>query len=182
MKNFVLITLICGITAFCGCSPEKAPAPLQQIPAFTLSQTDKEKLLAFQKEMLSVENLADRAIKLAVSEVKNVITGGESSVTLPALIDKAKAECLQAGELLAKKGVPDTLPPEAKTLLAEGKTGLIVAYKAYAESFEAIKSFVADKNPMALLDYRKKNALAQEQLTAATNKLNQIMTAAGVAP
>ena len=182
MKHIVLIALISGIMALCGCSSEKAPAPQQQIPAITLSPADKEKLMAFQKEILSVDTLTNKAIKLAVDELKNVITGGEVSVSLPAIIDKAKTECLQAGELLAKRAIPDALPPEAKNLLVEGKTGLVVAYKAYAESFDAIKSFVADKNPMALLEYRKKNALAHEQLSIATTKLKQIMTAAGVPP
>lgn len=182
MKHIVVIALISGVMALSGCSTEKTPEPLQQIPSITLTAADKEKLVAFQKEILSIENLTDKAIKLAVGELKNVITGGEASVTLPALIDKAKAECLKTAETLAKKSIPETLPPVAKSLLVEGKTGLITAYKAYAESFEAIRSFVVDKNPMALLEYRKKNALAQEQLSLATTKLKQILTAAGVAP
>jgi len=180
MKHSVLIVLITGIMALYGCSTQKPPEPQQKIPAITLSSVDKEKLMAFQKEVLSVENLTDKSIKLAADELKRVMTGGEASVSLPSIIEKAKLECLRSGEVLAKTVVPDALPPEAKILLTEGKTGLVIAYKAYAESFDAIRSFVTDKNPMALLEYRKKSALAQEQTYVATNKLKQIMTAAGV--
>jgi len=72
------------------------------------------------------------------------------------------------------------LPPEVKTLLNDGRTGLIAAYKAYAESFDAIRSFIADKNPMALLEYRKKSTQAQELYDAAAAKFKVIMTAAGI--
>jgi hypothetical protein len=181
MKYVVLIALISGIMNISGCSTEKSPEPQKLIPPITLTATDKEKLIAFQKEVLSIEKLADIAVQLAGEELKNVLKGGEISTSLPSIIEKAKKECLQAGELLAKKTIPDALPPEARTLLTEGKTGLISAYQAYAESFDAIRSFIVDKNPMALLDYRKKYALAKEQLTAATNKLKQVMTAAGLA-
>lgn len=155
MKQIVFIVLIGGIFALCSCSTEKAPAPQQQIPAVSLSPADKEKLMAFQKEILNIENLTDKAVKLAVDELKNVIKGGEVSVNVSSIIDKAKAECLLAGESLAKKVVTETLSPEAKNLLNEGKAGLIAAYKAYSESFDAIRSFIADKNPMALLEYGK---------------------------
>jgi hypothetical protein len=181
MKQLVLLVLICCSMTLCGCSTEKAPAPQQQIPAVTLSPADKEKLLAFQKEILNIESLTDKAVKLAVDELKNVIKGGGISISMPAVIDKAKAECLLAGETLAKKAIPEALPPEMKNLLNEGKTGLIAAYKSYAESFDAIKSFITDKNPMALLEYRKKSSQAQELYTAAADKFKTIMTAAGIA-
>jgi hypothetical protein len=180
MKYIVLVSLIIGIMSICGCTTEKAPAPQQPIPAITLSVVDKEKLQAFQKEILNVENITDKAVKLAVDELKNVIKGGAVSLNISSVIDKAKAECLLAGESLAKKAIPEALPPEAKKLLDEGRTGLIAAYKAYAESFEAIKSFVADKNPLALLEYRKKNSHAQELYNGASGKFKTIMTAAGV--
>jgi hypothetical protein len=77
MKHIVSIGLICGIMALCGCTTEKAPAPQQQIPAITLSTADKEKLMSFQKEILNIENLTDKAVKLALDELKNVIKGGE---------------------------------------------------------------------------------------------------------
>lgn len=179
MKQIVLIILMSGIMALCGCTTEKTPEPQQQIPAITLSSADKEKLLVFRKEILNIENLTDKAVKLAVDELKNVIKGGEVS-NITSIIDKAKTDCLLAGETLTKKTIPEILPPEATSLLNDGRTGLIAAYKAYAESFEAIKSFVADKNPMALLEYRKKNTQAQELYDAAAAKLKTVMTAAGV--
>jgi broad specificity polyphosphatase/5'/3'-nucleotidase SurE len=180
MKYIVLIGLISGIMALCACTTEKTPAPQQQIPAITLSLADKEKLQAFQQEVLNIENLTDKAVKLAVDELKNVIKGGEVSINVSSVIDKAKAECLLAGEALSKKAIPEALPPEAKSFVNEGKTGLIAAYKAYAESFDAIKSFITDKNPMALLEYRKKNSQAQELYNGAADKLKKVMTAAGV--
>lgn len=180
MKYLVIIALTCGIMAVCGCTAERMPEPQQKIPAIKLSPADKEKLMAFQKEVLNVENLTDKAIQLALDELKSVLKGGEISLNLPSIIDRAKAECLRAGESLAKKAIPDALPPEAKKLLGDTQTSLVAAYKAYATSFDAIKSFVTDKNPMTLLEYRKKNAEAQELLKGATEKLKQIMTAAGI--
>jgi hypothetical protein len=85
-----------------------------------------------------------------------------------------------AMESLSIKAIPDALPTEAKILLNEVKIGLIASYKAYAESFDAIKSFITDKNPMALLEYRKKNSQAQELNKGAADKFKTIMTAAGV--
>ncbi len=181
LKQIVLIGLISGIMAICGCTTEKSPPPQQQIPAITLTSVDKEKLQAFQKEILNVENLTDKAVKMAVDELKNVIKGGEVNVNVSSIIDKAKTECLLAGESLAKKAIPEALPPDAKNLLNEGKTGLIAAYKAYAESFDAIKNFITDKNPIALLEYRKKNAQALDLYNIAAAKFKTIMTAAGVA-
>jgi hypothetical protein len=180
MKHIVSIGLICGIMALCGCTTEKAPAPQQQVPAITLSTADKEKLMVFQKEILNIENLTDKAVKMAVDELKNVIKGGEVNINVSSVIDKAKVECLLAGESLAKKAIPDALPPVAKSLLNDGRTGLIAAYKAYAESFDAIKRFITDKNPVALLEYQKKSSQAKELYGTASDKFKLIMTATGV--
>jgi hypothetical protein len=181
MKYVVLIALICGIIALSGCTAEKPQQPpAAQLPSFSLSPADKEKLAAFQKEILSVESITDKAVKLAGDELKNVLTGGSISGSLPSLIDKAKAECLLAGEALAKKPVPEGLPPEVKNLLNDGRGGLIAAYTAYAESYSAIKSFIADKNPLALLEYRKKSSQAQDLYNSAADKFKTIMTAAGI--
>jgi hypothetical protein len=175
MKQIVLYAFISAIIALCGCSTEKAPDPQQQIPAVTLSPADKEKLIAFQKELLSVESLANKAVKLAGDELKSVIKEGKISTSLPSIIDKAKAECLLAGETLAKKTVPEALPPEIKNLLNDGKTGLIASYKAYAESFDAIRSFFTDKNPLALLEYRKKYSQAEGLFNGATDKIKKVV-------
>ena len=182
MKHLAVIALICASMALCGCSTEKAPEPPPKLPAITLSPADKELLRAFQKDILSDEKLADRAVKLAGDELKNVLTGGDVSLNLPTIVAKAKAECLLAAESLARKAVPEALSPEMKSLLNEGKSGLSAAYKAYAESFDSVRSFVADKNPMALFEYRKKYSQAQALSIEATDKIKQIMMAAGVAP
>ncbi|MDD2732312.1 MAG: hypothetical protein PHF56_00100 [Desulfuromonadaceae bacterium] len=181
MKRIIVYGLICVSAAICGCTAEKASQPLQKIPAITLAPADKEKLVAFQKELLSVERFADIAVSLAGNELKKVITGGEISLSVPSIITKAKGECLQAGEKLLKNTVPDALPPEAKKILTEGKAGLIDAYKGYAEAYDAMKNFVTDKNPMALLEYRNKQSRAQELFSRSTDKITMIMTAAGIA-
>ncbi len=180
MKHILWIFIISSTLTLYGCSSDKTSEAPQKSPAFALSLADKEKLVAFQKELLSVESLADKAVKMAGDELKNVIKGGEISIDLPSIIDKAKAECLLAGEVMTKKAVPEALPPEVKTLIEEGKVGLASAYKAYAESFDAIRRFVADKNPMALLEYRKKSSQAQELFNSASEKFKMIMAAAGV--
>lgn len=181
MKHLVLIALSSAFMAICSCSSEKVPAPVQQLAAITLSPADKEKLAAFKKDLLNIESLTDKAVKLAGDELKNVIKGGGISLSLPTIIAKAKTECLLARETLAKKAVPEALPAEMKTLLGEGKTGLIASYKAYGESFDAINGFITDKNPLALLEYRKKSAQAKKLYNEAADKFKIIMTAAGVA-
>lgn len=179
MKPFIVIVCAALLMALSGCSSEKPPEP-QKIQAFVLSLADKEKLAAFQKEVLNIENLTDKTLNLATEEFRTVLKGGEVSLNLPTIIERAKNESLKAGESLAKKAIPESLPPEAKKLLNESKAGFVASYKAYAESFDAIRSFTTDKNPLTLLEYRKKNAEAQEQLKGATEKLKQIITAAGV--
>lgn len=180
MKHVILIVTMVSIVTLCGCTAEKATPPIQQLQAVNLSIGDKEKLIAFQKDILNVETLTDKAIKIAGDELKNVIKGGTISTSLPSVIEKTKTECLLAGETLLKKTVPETLPPEMKTMLNEGRGGLVSSYKAYAESFDAIRNFVTDKNPMALLEYQKKSSQAKELYTNAANKFSVIMTAAGV--
>jgi hypothetical protein len=179
MKHRVVVVLGWAIFALCGCSNQKAEPP-QQIPAITLSAADKEILAAYQKDLLTVGNLADTAVKFASAEVKNVIKGGQVSLDFASLLEKAKAECVLSGASLAQKAVPAALPPEAKRLLDDGKNGLIAANKAYAESFDAIKRFAADKDPHVLLEYRRKSSQAKELYTVAAGKFKTLMTAAGV--
>lgn len=180
MKLVITIALISCMFTLISCTADKAPTALQQLPAVSLSPADKEKLVVFQNDLLNIETITDKAIKIAVDELKNVIKGGTIPTDMTSVIERAKTECLLAGETLLKKSVPETLPPEMKKLLNEGQAGLVSSYKAYAESFDAIKSFINDKNPMALLDYQKKSALAKELYTNAANKFSVIMTAAGV--
>lgn len=180
MKHMAIIFIGCWIMLFCACSSEKSPEPPQKLPSITLSPADKEKLLAFRNDILTTENLADKAIQLAGDELKNFIKGGEAAISLPAIIDKTRNECKITVEKLALKAIPDNLPPETKKLLNESKSELITAYKTYGEAFGSIKSFASDKNPMALLEYRKKYSQAQELVKRATEKLKMIMTSAGV--
>ena len=180
MKYMAMIVIGCWIMLLCSCSSEKAPEPPGKLPSITLSPADKEKLLAFQKDILTTEKLTDKAVKLAGDQLKNFIKGGEAAVSLPAIIDKARNECKTTVEKLAIKAIPDNLPPETKKLLNESKCELITAYKTYGEAFSSIKSFAFDKNPMALLEYRKKYSQAQELVKRATDKLKMIMISAGV--
>jgi hypothetical protein len=179
MKKCIGFFLIIFSLALIGCSGEKAQEQAQ-LPNITLSEAEKNALTAYYKDLISVEGIADKAIKVAEDEVVNLIKGGEGSVTLASVIAKAQDECLRTVESLAKANVPDMLPPEAKRLLNEGKNDLVAAYKAHAESFESINTFIAEKSPMALIEYRKRSAHAQELFNTATAKLNQIMKASGV--
>ena len=180
MKRIALISLVICMFSICGCSTEKAPESQQQdVPQFKLSQADKEKLVKFQKEILNMESITDKAIKLAGNELKNFIKSGEPSMSMSGVLDRTKAECKRAAELLAKKTIPETLPPDVKNYLTKGRTDLIAAYGAYAESYDAIRRFVTDKNPMALLEYRKKSSQAQELYNGATEKFKMIIGAAG---
>ena len=179
MNSVIACALAAFLLTLSGCSAEKPPEP-QKIQAFVLSLADREKLAAFQKEVLNIENLTDKAIKVSTEELITVLKRGEISLYVPSIIDRAKSESLKAGEALAKKSIPESLPPEAKKLLNESKADFIASYKAYAESFDAVKSFTTEKNPMTLLEYRKKSTEAQEQLKGGAEKLKQIMTAAGV--
>ena len=181
MKHLVWSVLISGMNTLCGCSNEKATdAPQKELPAIVLSAVDKEKLRAFQQELPSIEGFAAKAIKLAGSELTRAISGEGFSFNVPAMVEKAKAECRLAGESLTSKALPEGLSLEMKALLNEGKVGLIASYQAYAESFDAISTFVTDMNPMALLAYRKKYSQAQELFNDASGKVQRIMTAAGV--
>lgn len=178
-NQLIFVALLCGALFFWGCSNEKAPEQVQKLADFTLSPSAKEELLAFYKDMASAEGLADKAITVAGNELKNVLKGGSGSLTLASVVDRAKTECLNAGQTLATRDIPKSLPPEAQALLSTGREELIAAYAAHAAAFEAIKSFAAEKNPLTLLEYREKSAQAQQLLSSATGKIKSIMSAAG---
>ncbi len=134
------IFALCLAGAVFGCSSEKPAEVIQEV--IPLSPADKEKIAAFRKEMVSLENLADKTLKLAGGEVMNIVKGGEISLSLPELARKAGAECRQTCEALAKKAVPDTLPPEIKANLSGARDGLMAGYKTSGESFAAINTFI----------------------------------------
>ncbi len=181
MKNRCIAALfaLCLAVAVFGCSSEKPAEVVRDV--IPLSPADKEKVAAFRKEMVNLENLTDKALKLAGSEIMNMVKGGEISVNLPDLAGKAGAECRQTCEALAKKAVPDTLPQEIKTNLSGAKDGLMAGYKLYGESFADINTFITEKKPLALIEYKQKSAQAKEQITAANDKLRKALATAGIA-
>jgi hypothetical protein len=67
-----------------------------------------------------------------------------------------------------------------KSAGSAAETGLIASYMAYGESYEAIRSYITDKSPMAILEYRKKYSEAQMLYSGAAEDIKKFMTAAGV--
>lgn len=176
-----LLLVIASLTIV-ACSQEKPAEVPQKLPAVTLAAAERESLLSFQKNLVNTEYIADKAVKVAVDEIKNVISGGQVTIDLPAIIDRTKGECLKAGTELAKSTIPAKLPPELQASLRDGRDGLIASYKAYGEAFDAIKSFTAEKNPMMLLEYRKKYSQAQELYGSAAQKIKMALSSCGIAP
>jgi hypothetical protein len=179
-KIFVILLMI-GCAWQIGCSSgEKSVDAQQKITVIPMSQADKDRLAAYRKDLTNIENLADKALKVASEEVMKVVTGGDASVSVAGLAEKAKAECLQTSDLLEKKAVPDNLPPEIRNFLVEGKSGLAASYKAHGESYEAVRVFLAEKKPLALLEYRSKSARARELSGGAAKNLERAMATAGI--
>lgn len=178
IKRFVVIVASLAIIA---CSQEKPAEVPQKLPTVTLSPAERESLLSFQKSLVNTEYIADKAVKVAVDEIKNVISGGQVTIDLPAIVERTKGECLKAGTELAKSAIPAKLPPELQASLRDGRDGLIASYKAYGEAFDAVRSFTTEKNPMLLLEYRKKYAQAQELYGSAAQKIKVALSSCGIA-
>lgn len=175
-----LLLVIASLTIV-ACSQEKPAEVPQKLPAVTLAPAERESLLSFQKNLVNTEYIADKAVKVAVDEIKNVISGGQVTIDLPAIVERTKGECLKAGTELAKNAIPAKLPPELQASLRDGRDGLIASYKAYGEAFDAIRSFTAEKNPMLLLKYRKKYSQAQELYGSAAQKIKMALSSCGIA-
>ncbi len=181
LKKILAVVMILGIGALAGCSPGKKSADDQpKVTVIPVSQADKDRILAFRKDLTNLEDLTDRALKLATDEVLKVVKGGEATTDLAGIVEKAKADCLRTGEALDRKPVPDNLPPEIAGPLTEGKNGLVASYKSRGESYEAIRIFLAESNPLALLDYKKKSSLAGELSRNALEKLDRGLATAGI--
>jgi hypothetical protein len=164
-----------------GCSSEKRSVDAQQkIVVIPISQADKDRLSAYRKDLTTIENLTDKTMKVATAEIMKIVKGGESSISITGLAEKAKAECLLTSDLLEKKAVPDNLPPEIKNFLVDGKNGMVASYKAHGESYEAVRVFLAEGKPLALLEYRTKSARARELSSGAAEKLERAMATAGI--
>ena len=179
----LIVTIILLIGA--GCSSEQkdtslsSVAPPEQIKA--LSQADREKIAAFEKELFDIERISKKAMALVGNEVRQVITGEKDSVDAAALVDAAKGEAKKSLDNLVTKYVPAKLPPWFSQNLIDAKNGYSAAYTAKIESFAAIKRFVDEKSPTALLEYRQKAALADKQFQDARVRLAAVLKASGLA-
>jgi hypothetical protein len=181
-----LALLFCGaLMLFSGCSAEQkdesfmSPPPAEQ--AKRLSQSDRGKIAAFKKELFDIDMISKKAMALVRNEVTQVITGKKDSVDVADLVDSAKAEAKQSLDNLVTKSVPAKLPPWFSQNLSDAKKGFSDAYSAEIESFAAIKRFIDEKSPVALLEYRQKAALADKQFQDARVRLAAVLKASGLA-
>jgi len=183
MRTKVFFMAIITMAIF-GCSSEKketqviSTAPPEQVKS--LSQADKEKIMAFKKELLDIDKLSKKALTLVGDEIKLVVKGEKDAVDVASLVDKAKNESRKSLDNLLKEAVPGKLPPWFTQNLAEAKKGFLDGYKAKAESFAAVKRFVDEKSPTALLEYKQKEAQANKLLQDARGRLDIVLAAAGL--
>jgi hypothetical protein len=170
--------------AIFGCTSEKketqvtTTAPPEQIRL--LSQADKENILAFKKELFNIDKISGRALTLVGNEIKLVVKGEKDAVDVASLVEKAKSESVKSLDNLLKETVPGKLPPWFTRNLVEAKKGFLEGYKAKAESFAAIKRFIDEKSPTALLEYKQKDSQADKLLRDARGKLDIVLAAAGL--
>ena len=170
--------------AIFGCSSENketpvtSTAPPEQVKS--LSQADKDKIMAFKKELFDIEKLSKKALTLVSDEIKLVVKGEKDAVDVASLVDKAKSESSKSLDNLLKEAVPGKLPPWFNQNLAEAKKGFLDGYKAKAESFAAVKRFIDEKSPTALLEYKQKETQANKLLQDARGKLDIVLAAAGL--
>lgn len=182
-KISFLLAVVISLSVF-GCSSEKkqdqvtVPAPAEQVKLLT--QKDRESIMAFKKELLDIENMSKKALTLVGDEIKLVVKGEKESVDVAALVDKAKVESGKSLDNLLKETVPGKLPPWFSQNLTEAKKSFQEGYTVKMESFAAIKRFIDEKSPTALLEYRQKEAQANELLKNARGKLALVLAAAGV--
>ncbi len=182
-RTLLLLAAVVSLSLL-GCSSEKkqeqvsAPAPPEQIKL--LSQADREKIIAFKKDLLDIENVSKKALALVGDEIKLVVKGEKESVDVASLVDKAKVEAGKSLNQLITKSVPEKLPPWFSRNLADAKKGFQEGYAAKMESFAAIKRFIDEKSPMALLEYRQKDTQADKLLHDASGKLTLVLAAAGI--
>ncbi|MRR05957.1 MAG: hypothetical protein EG828_03285 [Deltaproteobacteria bacterium] len=181
-KNLIFVPII--LFAIFGCSPDKkheqllTPAPPEQVKALSLD--DKEQIMAFKKDLFDIENVSKKALSLVGDEIKLVVKGEKDAVDVASLVDKAKSESIKSIENLMKEAIPGKLPPWFSQNLAEAKKGFQDGYRVKIESFVAVKKFVEEKNPMALLEYKQKESQSNVLLQDARNKLDIVLVAAGL--
>ncbi len=183
-RTLLLLAAVVSLSLL-GCSSEKkqeqasTPAPPEQIKL--LSRADREKIIAFKKDLLDIENVSKKALALVGDEIKLVVKGEKESVDVASLVDKAKVEAGKSLNELITKSVPEKLPTWFSRNLADAKKGFQEGYTAKMESFAAIKRFIDEKSPMALLEYRQKDSQADKLLQDARGKLTLVLAAAGLA-
>ncbi|MEI8356482.1 MAG: hypothetical protein WCG31_10420 [Deltaproteobacteria bacterium] len=181
MKLFFIAIMTIAIF---GCASEKketeviSTAPPEQV--VSLSKGDKEKMLTFKKDLFDIDKLSKKALTLLGDEIKLVVKGEKSTVDLASLVDKARDESRKSLDNLLKEAVPGKLPPWFTRNLEDAKKGFLDAYKSKADSFAAVKRFVDEKSPLALLEYKQKGAQADKLLKDARSKLDIVLAAAGL--
>lgn len=180
IRTKVFFMAIMSLAVF-GCSTEKKeaqvmePAPPEQVRL--LSQADKEKIMAYKKELFNIETVSKKAFSLVGDEIKLVVKGEKDAFDVASLVDKAKGEAGKSIDNLLNESVPEKLPPWFTQNLADVKKGFLDGYKAKAESFAAVKRFIDEKSPTALLEYKQKEAQANKLLQDARGKLTLVLTA-----
>ncbi len=183
MKRTAALLVMFLLLAISGCSSEKkeeqaAPVPPEQVRL--LSRADREKILAFKREMLDIENISKKAVAIVGEEIRLVARGEKDALDVSALVDRAKIESKNSLDNLAKRTIPERLPPWFSQNLAEAKKGFQEGFRAKMESFIAVKRFIDEKSPLALLEYRQKEKQANSLLQDARGKLDLVLNAAGL--
>lgn len=182
MRRYRFILVALSLLALVSCSSDQkeaslTPAPQEQIKA--LSQLDREKIATFGKDLFSVDRISDKAMSLAGNEIKKVVTGEKESIDVASLLDAAKGEAGKALENMLKKAVPEGLPPWFTQNLGDAKKGFFDAYTARIASFDAIRRFIDEKSPAALIEYKQKASLADKSFRVARERLAVVMKASG---
>ena len=184
MTKTIVLLFYAASMLFSGCSAEQkdaaliSPPPPEQIK--TLTQGDREKIAAFEKELFDIERISKKAMTLVGNEVKQMITGEKNSVDAAALVATAKGEAMKSLDNLVTKSVPAKLPPWFSQNLLDAKKNFSAAYTAKVESYAAIKRFIDEKSPTALVEYRQKAVLADNQFQDARSRLAAVLKASAL--
>lgn len=97
--------------AISGCSSENKETQVISTPppgqVKSLSQADKDKIMAFKKELFDIEKLSKKALTLVGDEIKLVVKGEKDAVDVASLVDKAKNESRKSLDNLLKEAVPE---------------------------------------------------------------------------
>ena len=136
--------------------------------------------MAFNKELFDIENLSKKTLSLVGDEIKLIVKGQKVSVDVASFVEKAKSEAGKSMDNLLKEAVPGKLPPWFNQNLADAKKGFLDGYMAKVESFAAVKRFVDENSPAALLEYKQKEDQSNKLLQDARSKLTLVLAAAGL--